>query len=150
MALLADVTEVAAAEIAAMNPAVLKSVAPADFQVHVPKGMGNRLLAAIETIPAEHRKSWRMHRVGAGETLAAIAKRYGSSPSGILAANRMEAADAAGEGDLLVIPAASRPASSPKAKPRVTTRRPTSTRKPAVSAGGSKPSPKPRVVASAR
>jgi hypothetical protein len=48
-----------------------------------------------------------VHRVGAGETLAAIGKRYAALPGSIVAANHLSSAQAA-EGDLLLIPAALR------------------------------------------
>jgi hypothetical protein len=92
---------------AALNPAVLKGIVPEGYPLHVPKGSGNQLLAALQLIPAEHRNSWRMHRVGAGETLAAIGKRYSALPSSIVAANGLSSAQAA-EGDRLLIPAALR------------------------------------------
>ena len=73
----------------------------------MPKGSGNQLLAALQLIPAEHRDSWRVHHVGAGETLAAIGKRYAALPGSIAAANHLSSAQAA-DGDLLLIPAALR------------------------------------------
>jgi LysM repeat protein len=48
-----------------------------------------------------------MHRVGAGETLAMIGKRYGSTPGSILAANNLLSAEPV-EGDRLLIPAVMR------------------------------------------
>jgi hypothetical protein len=92
---------------AALNPAVLKGIVPAGYSLRVPKGTGNQLMAALQIIPADHRDAWRMHRVGAGETLAAIGKRYATLPGGIVAANHLPSAQAA-EGDLLLIPAALR------------------------------------------
>ena len=44
-----------------------------------------------------------MHRVGAGETLAAIGKRYGAAPASIVAANNLPSGEAM-EGDRLLIP----------------------------------------------
>ena len=46
-----------------------------------------------------------MHRVGTGETLAAIAQRYKTSPGSIATANKLVAAAETVEGDRLVIPA---------------------------------------------
>jgi membrane-bound lytic murein transglycosylase D len=114
MALVADITDVPATEIAALNPAVLKGIAPTGFQVHVPKGAGNQLTATLRNVPEESRKSWRLHRVASGETLGSIGKRYGATPASIASANRLETADAA-EGDLLLIPAALRAEPAPKA-----------------------------------
>jgi membrane-bound lytic murein transglycosylase D len=108
MALIADITEAPQAEIAELNPAVLRGTAPANYLLHVPKGTGTPLVAALQTVAAEHRDSWRMHRVGAGETLASISKRYGSTTGAILTANKLAAADAV-EGDRLVIPVTARP-----------------------------------------
>jgi hypothetical protein len=113
--LLSDITETPVSELAALNPAVLGTVAPEGFAVNVPKGIGNSLLAALQLIPASRRDSWRLHRVGAGETLAAIGKRYSAAPSGITSANNLASAEPA-EGDLLVIPAAYRPSASAKPK----------------------------------
>ena len=85
----------------------MPGIVPEGYPLRVPKGSGNQLLAALQLIPAEHRNSWRVHRVGAGETLAAIGKRYAALPGSIVAANHLSSAQAA-EGDLLLIPAALR------------------------------------------
>jgi membrane-bound lytic murein transglycosylase D len=107
LALVSDIIDTPATEMAALNPAVMKGIVPEGYPLRVPKGSGNRLLAALQLIPAEHRNSWRAHRVGAGETLAAIGKRYAALPGSIVAANHLASAQAA-EGDLLLIPAAPR------------------------------------------
>ena len=107
LALVSDIIDTPATEMAALNPAVMKGIVPEGYPLRVPKGSGNRLLAALQVIPAEHRNSWRAHRVGAGETLAAIGKRYAALPGSIVAANHLASAQAA-EGDLLLIPAAPR------------------------------------------
>jgi hypothetical protein len=105
LALVADLTETPVAEIQALNPALLKSVAPAGYQLNVPRGAAVSLVAALETVPPDRRASWRMHKVESGETLATIGKRYGASPSVIAAANRIES-EAPETGDRLVIPQA--------------------------------------------
>ena len=87
---------------------------PENFSLHVPKGSGNPLVAALQMIPANHLDAWRMHRVGAGETLAGIAKRYGVTPANIVSVNRLESAQAV-EGDRLLIPSVQR-APAPVAK----------------------------------
>jgi membrane-bound lytic murein transglycosylase D len=107
--LIADVTDTSVAELAALNPALLSNLAPAHYAVHVPKGSGTRLTAALALVPVEHRTAWRLHRVAPGETLAAIGTRFGVSTASLLAANSLPA-HAAVEGDLLVVPAAARTA----------------------------------------
>ena len=106
--LVSDLTEMPQAELAELNPAVLHGLAPAQYPLHVPKGSGAQLAEALERVPAEHRDSWRAHRVVSGETLATIGKLFGSTPAAISAANRIHAVESA-EGDLLLIPVTQRP-----------------------------------------
>src|SRR5215471_7192991 len=85
--LVADMIDVPLAELAALNPGCLRGVVPDGYPLHVPKGEANPLAAALQLVPTEHRDSWRMHRVGTGETLATIAKRYGTTSANIVSAN---------------------------------------------------------------
>jgi membrane-bound lytic murein transglycosylase D len=105
--LIADATGTSVAELAELNPALLGNLAPAHYPLHVPKGSGTRLTAALALVPAERRAAWRLHRVAPGETLTAIGTRFGVSTASLLAANSLPA-HAAIEGDLLVVPAAAR------------------------------------------
>jgi membrane-bound lytic murein transglycosylase D len=105
--LVSDLTDTPAPELAEINPAVLHGVTPAKYSLHVPKGSGAQLSAALERIPAMHRDSWRAHRVGAGETLALLGKRYGITPAALAAANNLSGQETA-EGDLLVLPVVQR------------------------------------------
>src|SRR5579872_5696221 len=76
MALVADLTETPLSELQELNPALLKNVAPAGYQLNVPRGTADSLLAALQTVPPERRASWRMQKVASGETLAMIGKQY--------------------------------------------------------------------------
>jgi membrane-bound lytic murein transglycosylase D len=105
LALLSDIADVPQAELAAINPAVLKGIAPENFSLHVPKGSGNQLKATLQMVPAERRADWRIHRVSPGETLAGIGKQYGVTPTSIVSANNLKSPEAM-EGDRLVIPVA--------------------------------------------
>ena len=105
--LVADITDAPVTDLAALNPAVLKGVAPEHYSLHVPKGTGNQTLAALNMVPANHCDTWRMHTVAPGENLAAIAKRYSVSPASIVTANNLKSADAP-EGGRLMIPLAAR------------------------------------------
>jgi len=105
LALVADIADASLAELAALNPSVLKGIAPADYALHVPKGSGNQLMAALQLVPPEHRDAWRMHRVGSGETLADIAQRYKTTTGTLATANKLASAEVV-EGDRLMIPAA--------------------------------------------
>ena len=114
-ALVSDITETPLSELAALNPAVLKSVAPAGYSLHVPKGSGAQLMAALQMVPPDRRDAWRVHLVGDSETLAGIAKRYGVTASSIASTNNL-ASPQAEAGDRLLIPAVLR-ASSPAQRP---------------------------------
>jgi membrane-bound lytic murein transglycosylase D len=123
LALVADLAERPVSEIQALNPALLRSVAPAGYQLNVPRGIANTLTASLQAVPAERRASWRMHKVESGETMATIGKRYGAAPAVIAAANPMES-DAPETGDLLVIPQAT---AKPAVLPKPAARRPVRT-----------------------
>jgi membrane-bound lytic murein transglycosylase D len=103
VALIADSVERSTTEIRELNPALLRGVTPANYQLRVPKGTGSSLAAALENVPAEKRASWRMHKVAAGDTLTSIARRYGSSATSIAGANPRQAADLEA-GDVLMVP----------------------------------------------
>ena len=124
LTLVADILDLPYSEVAALNPASLRGMVPENYAVHVPKGTGNQLSAAMQMIPADSLDSWRMHRVAAGETLSAIAKRYGVTSTNIVSANRMESPEAQ-EGDRLLIPSMQRiqaaaPAAAAKSKSKKT------------------------------
>lgn len=124
LSLVADITETPISEMAFLNPSVLKGIAPQNHAIHVPKGTGNQLLASLKLIPAEHRDSWRMHRVGAGETLATVGKLFGTTPNAIMTANNMHSVELA-EGDRLLIPAVMRAETPSRAGTRPAVRRTT-------------------------
>ncbi len=117
LTLVADILDLPLAELAALNPASLRGMIPADFPLHVPQGSGSPLVAALQLIPANHMDDWRMHRVVAAETLATIGKRYGVTPANIVSVNRLESAQAV-EGDRLLIPSVLR-VQAPMAKKTV-------------------------------
>jgi len=104
LALLADAADRPVSEIRDLNPSLMAAVAPAGYTVHVPVGTRTQVMAAIDTIPAERRASWRIHRVTEGDTLESIARRYSTPVSAITAANNATEAEI---GEVLVIPTAS-------------------------------------------
>ena len=106
--LAADITDTTITELATMNPAVLKGLVPEHYSLHVPKGTGKELVAALERIPASHCDTWRMHTVAPGESLTAIAKRFSVAPASIVAVNGLNTREPR-EGEQLMIPVAARP-----------------------------------------
>ena len=103
MTLISDIADVPVGQLLQLNPALLRSIAPADFEIRVPKGSGQQVTSALGLIPAERRASWRMHLVEPGESLASIARLYNASAGEIASANEIKDEPAAG--DRLVIPA---------------------------------------------
>lgn len=110
--LVADLAECTVSELRELNPALLKNLAPAGYSLRVPKQTAAVVSAALQTVPAERRASWRAHRLGNGEKLAAVAQRYRTTPQSILAANRALAGEVEA-GDLLLIPASAPPPKAP-------------------------------------
>ena len=123
LALISDLTDTPIPELQQLNPSLLRGIAPEGFNLRIPSGMGQPTEASLELVPAEKRCSWRMHRVEAGESLAAVARRFSSSVTTIAAANQLAGSEPA-TGDRLLIPAVYRetlPAA--KANSRVTAKR---------------------------
>jgi membrane-bound lytic murein transglycosylase D len=102
--LIADAAELPVSELRELNPSLLRAVTPAGFDIRLPRGSASGVTSALQSIPAERRSSWRMHRVGAGETLASIAKRYRTGAALIAGANP-SLMDSPAEGDIVIIPA---------------------------------------------
>ena len=146
-ALVSDITDTPLSELAALNPGVLRSAAPAGYSLHVPKGSGNQLMAVLQAVPPEHRDAWRIHLLGDSETLADVAKRYSISTTSILSANNL-ASPQAEAGDRLVIPAVLRPEPPAKRPPVQTSarRKPAASKATAAKAKTAKPAAKTPVV----
>jgi membrane-bound lytic murein transglycosylase D len=107
LALVGDLTDRPFTELQQLNPALLRGTAPAGYELRLPKGTAAQLTAALDKVPEEVRISSRIHRVEAGENLAAIAHRYNSSPKAIASLNSLADTEPA-PGDQIVIPAAYR------------------------------------------
>jgi membrane-bound lytic murein transglycosylase D len=101
--LIAAALEMSASELKELNPALIKSVAPGGYALHVPKGSLPRLEAALRVIPADRRDSWRVHRVEPGDTFAGVAKRYGTTPELLASANHDQLPE---EGAFAAVPVA--------------------------------------------
>jgi membrane-bound lytic murein transglycosylase D len=104
LALIGDLSDTSVPQLLQLNPALLRSVAPGDFEVRVPKGMGSQVTAALDLVPTERRASWRVHRVEAGENLSAIAHSFSLTPRQVAMANNLQDSEPA-PGDNLLIPA---------------------------------------------
>lgn len=86
-----------------LNPALLKSVAPAGYELRVPKGMAPEISVAVDAVPPAQRAASRLHRVKPGESLTEIATAYKTSTKTILAANAAPVHHLT-EGQMLIVP----------------------------------------------
>jgi membrane-bound lytic murein transglycosylase D len=106
--LVADVVDASVEDLRALNPQLLRMVTPADseFELKLPEGTSERLLAEIALIPPEKWTSWRRHRVEEGETLGGIAKKYRTDAKAIAAANGLDPSVPLQVSERLIIPTA--------------------------------------------
>jgi hypothetical protein len=108
LGLIADAADRPIYDIQDLNPALLRPVGPAGYQMRIPKGTLPAVMSALDMVPPVHRADWRLHRVVAGETLADIAHHYSTAVTALTAANDHSGANAPVAGNLLVIPAVTR------------------------------------------
>src|SRR6202166_1054390 len=105
--LVAETIDVDVETLRSLNPSLLRMATPDDpaFELRLPLGSAPKFSAEIADIPPDKWVSWRRHRVAAGETLTAIAKKYRVTPKAIADANNLESAMALNTGEKLIIPA---------------------------------------------
>jgi membrane-bound lytic murein transglycosylase D len=91
-----------------LNPELRRLATPANrtFDVKVPQGRGPALKRCLTDLPPDKRVTFRTHVVARGQTLATVARLYGSKVSDIASANAIEASQAKrlARGTELIIP----------------------------------------------
>lgn len=93
-------------EIRELNPELIRMFTPPNYpgyQVKVPVGSSERFYGYMENLQTE-RVAFQMHKVRRGETLAKIAKRYGSSIQPIVYVNNLKSTRYVKPGTTLAIP----------------------------------------------
>jgi membrane-bound lytic murein transglycosylase D len=143
LALIGDLSDAPISELVQLNPALLRSTAPGNFEIRVPKGTGPQVTAGLDLVPAELRASSRIHRVESGESLASIAHLYSASPAQIAMTNNLKGGEPA-DGDRLVVPAAYHEVIPALRTPRTSTK---TTMSKAVSSRAGSSRTKPRAAA---
>ncbi len=105
--LVADATETDLEAIRLLNPELIRYQTPDDpeFALRVPAGVAGKFRAAVDSIPVEKWTSWRIYRVGEGDTLAEIAKKYHVKEGSIIQVNHLDADVQVEAGVRLAIPA---------------------------------------------
>ncbi len=104
---LADGQAVTLEELKALNPELRTDVtprAPEGYELKVPTGGRESVLAAFADAPAARPPVFRRHVVRAGETVASVARRFGVSPSSLAAANGLAERAKLKKGRVLLIP----------------------------------------------
>jgi membrane-bound lytic murein transglycosylase D len=105
LALVADLIDRPVSEVRDLNPALLRNIAPAGYELKIPKGTDQPLTTALAAIPESRWQSARVHRLSEGESAATLARRYRTSPGSIVEI-----------GDMLVVPTATEQERGAKAK----------------------------------
>jgi membrane-bound lytic murein transglycosylase D len=111
--LISDILGLTVAELRDLNPALLRDMAPAGYRLHIPRAAGPALVAGLSLVPTERRATWRVHRIGATDTLASLTAKYRTTLSLLQTANTSLSEDLT-PGSLVVIPSA--PPAAPVAR----------------------------------
>ena len=106
--LAAECVDASATDLLDLNPSLLRMTTPRDtgkdreFELHLPAGTADKFQVAVASIPADKRVWWRYHKVQGGETLAAIARTYHTTPRAIAEANDLDDDALAPEARLII------------------------------------------------
>jgi len=90
-----------------LNPELKRWFTPPnypEYEIKLPKGKGETLLKNLPTIPRQERLKFLKHKVRKGDTLLAIARRYGTTVKPIVFLNEIKNPRFIREGWLLVVP----------------------------------------------
>jgi membrane-bound lytic murein transglycosylase D len=105
--LVAECTDSTLEQLQDLNPSLLRSTTPKGrFELHIPRGTKEKYEAAINSIPADMRVSWRYHTVEQGETLMSLARTYHTPLKTIADANQLSTSAGIEAGAKLVVPVA--------------------------------------------
>ena len=91
--LVAECVDASAEDLSDLNPSLLRMSTPKftdknqTFELHLPAGTTEKFQMTVASIPSDKRAFWRYHKVLPGETLAAVARAYHTTPKSIAEAN---------------------------------------------------------------
>jgi len=104
---IAEALDVPVDDIRTLNAHVLRWTTPPDdpdFQLILPKGYGDKFNEQIASLPESKRILFREHLVRKGDTLAAVARKYGSTTTQLSQANNLGKKPVLRAGQTLIIP----------------------------------------------
>jgi membrane-bound lytic murein transglycosylase D len=111
--LIADAAGSSVSHLQELNPELVQSATPPNhprYAIRLPRGLAQTAKESLEGIPPESRVGWLCHRVKRGETLEAIARRYGVGVQALRDLNDLAARQAPRPGAVLLIPSTAPPA----------------------------------------
>ncbi len=87
-----------------LNPSLLRRTTPKDqpYDLRVPAGSKEIYETAIASIPEDKRVAWRYHKVQAGDSLTAVARKYHTTEKAIAQANNLQGTTLAPETKLVI------------------------------------------------
>ncbi len=142
LALVATAIDRPIGQIKQLNPALLQTVAPRGYSMHLPVGSAELIEAAFQAVPASQRKTARIHRVEEDDTWLSIAKQYSTTVTRLTALNSEELPQT---GKFVMIPALPPP---PAPKP-ATKKSSKKSSKPTTSSKSTDAAPKPQAKSKA-
>jgi membrane-bound lytic murein transglycosylase D len=104
---IADAIDLPVEDLRALNSHVLRWTTPPDdpdFQLILPKGYGDKFNERISSLPESKRILFQEHVVRKGDTLAGIARKYGTTVAQVSQANNFGKKPVLRVGESLVIP----------------------------------------------
>ena len=107
--LVAQIIDHPVEELIQLNPGLLRWTTPAnnpEYVLRLPAGTQEAYEQAVALIPPDKRIWWRAHKVGEGETLSSVARRFRVTPVALAGANNLEPGAPLEEGARLVLPLA--------------------------------------------
>lgn len=131
LAIVASATDRPLGQIKQLNPALLQTIAPKGYLLHLPPLSIDTVQTALRVIPAEQRRTARIHRVEESDTWASIAKQYGTTTAKLESLNSDGLPTA---GAFAAIPALPPPAPAKKKSSKTTRSAKSTTKQPASAA----------------
>ena len=132
-----------------LNPELRSPVTPSQpegYELRVPAGQGDAVLAAYADVPTARPPSFRTHIARKGDTLPRIARRYGVSVASLAAANALFPKSKISRGQEIMVPEKVASASTRKApagKPSRSSKKKTKTPPDQLASNSAPPSQKP-------
>jgi membrane-bound lytic murein transglycosylase D len=123
--LVSDIVEAPLQEVVALNPSLLRMATPPDdtYALHLPPGTKQLYASRIEEIPVDRRRSWRFHKIAAGDTIDDVAHQYHVSATELAFVNQLSAGSDLSGTEALVVPVAATPSASVSRSTRYTAKK---------------------------